>query len=145
MGWNYWEWQLAAAGPSDLRRDWSGRMRPTLITRVLSGRRVIQLFRIGLAPACCLRRRHLDKGYARLPQKAAAVLVRVGAGVYHPFNACVNDHLGAGEARLVGYIDHAAGRADAVERSLNNGVLLSVERTNAVAVYHQMPNIVAVR
>ena len=77
-------------------------------------------------------------------KKAAAVLVRVGAGVYHPFNSCINDHLGAGDARLVGYVDHAAGRADAMERCLNDGILLSVERTHAVAVNDQMPDIVTV-
>ena len=44
----------------------------------------------------------------------------------------------------MGYIDHAACRADAVERSLNDGILLSVERTHAVAVNDQMPDVIAV-
>lgn len=89
--------------------------------------------------------RHLHKGNSRLPKKAATVLVRVPADVYNPFYPGIDDHLGAGNAWLVGYVDHAACRAYTVKRGLDDGVLFGVERAHAVAVNDQMADVIAVR
>jgi len=86
----------------------------------------------------------MNEGDTGLPQKAPTVLIRVVPGIHHPFDTGVDDHLGAGETRLVGHTDHAAVRADAVQRGLNDGVLLGVEREYAMAVDDQMAYIVAV-
>ena len=79
-----------------------------------------------------------------LPQKTAAIFVRVAANVNDPFYPGIDNHLGTGNAGLVGHIDHAARSAYTVKRSLDYGVLFGVERTQAVAVYDQMSDIVAV-
>ena len=89
------------------------------------------------------RCRHLYKGYARLLQEETTVLIRVIAYVYNPFYTSIDDHLGTGDAGLVCHVDHAARSTHPVERSLNDCVLFGVERTQAVAVYDQMADIVA--
>ena len=90
------------------------------------------------------RRGHLDKRNARLLQEKTTVLVRVSADVNDSFYSRIYNHLGTGDARLVGHIDHAASGAHAVERCLDDGVLFSVKGTQAVAVYDQVPDIVTV-
>ena len=77
-------------------------------------------------------------------QKAAAVFVRIWTGVNHPLDSSIYDHLGASDAWLMRYKDLAAGCTNAVQSCLNDGVLLSVQRTQAVAVYDQMPDVIAV-
>ena len=44
----------------------------------------------------------------------------------------------------MGYINHTAPGADAVQRCLDDGVLLGVERPHTVPVYNQMADIVTV-
>ena len=45
----------------------------------------------------------------------------------------------------MGYIDHTASGANTMERCLDDGILLCVERPHTVPVYHQMSDIVTVR
>lgn len=88
--------------------------------------------------------RHLDEGDASLLQKAAAIFVRVGAGVNDPCHTGIDDHLGACNARLVGHIDHAACSTHPVERGLYDCVLFGVEWPYAVPVDNQVAHVVAV-
>ncbi len=76
-----------------------------------------------------LWRLHLNKRNARLTQKAATVFVRIWAGVNNPLDSSIDDHLGASDAWLMRDIDLAAGCTNAVQSCLNDGVLLSVQRT----------------
>ena len=99
---------------------------------------------MALDPVFLTGLRHLDEGDAGLPQEAAAVVVGVMAGIDYALDAGVDDHFGAGEAGLVGDVDHAAVGADTVEGGLDNGVLLGMEGAHAVAVDDQMADFVAV-
>lgn len=90
------------------------------------------------------RRWHLYQRYTCFTQKSAAVFIWVQASVDNPFDPCIDDHFGTREARLVRHINHTAPGADSVQRRLDDGVLLGVERSDTVPVYNQMSDIVTV-
>ncbi len=94
----------------------------------------------------CRRRgpRGVDQFDAGFGEEGAAVLVRVVAGVDHPPHARVDEHLGAGDAGLVGDVGAGPLGAHAMQRGLDDGVLLGVQRAHAVAVDHQVADIIAV-
>ena len=77
------------------------------------------------------------QGYPGLGQERHRIRIGIVAGVDNPPQTGVDDHLGAGQAGLVGDVERAAVHADAVLRGLDDGVLLGVQRADAVAVDHQ--------
>ena len=82
--------------------------------------------------------------YPSLGQKSHRIRVRIVARIDNSHQAGVDDHLGAGQAGLVGYVEGAAVHADAVLSGLDDRVLLGVQRAHTVAVDHQMANVIAV-
>ena len=97
----------------------------------------------GDLPGLCLalRRALLDTG---LFEECPAVLVRIVAGVDDAARPGVDQHLGTGQAWLMGDIGSGAFGSDAVKRSLDERVLLGVQRADTVPVDEQMADVVAV-
>ena len=65
---------------------------------------------------------------AGLPEYFLCELVRIGVGVHHADNAGVHDHLGADDAGLVRAVERGAFDADTQLGSLDDGVLLGMDR-----------------
>ena len=127
--------------------------------------------RLGIKPACYLKSRQHNCGRAIsanslvhaihrvirtwlcrvhqfdacLVQKVAAMGVWVVPGIDYPAHAGVDQHLGAGQAGLVCDICGGADDADAVERTLDDGVLFCVQRAHTVPFDQQVANLIAVR
>ena len=93
-----------------------------------------------------VRRRweELHQRHAGLAQEGARLRIGVVAGVDHAQDAGVDDHLGAVEAGLMGDVDRAAVDRHAVQRGLDDGVLLGVQRAHAVVVHDQTADVRAV-
>ncbi len=100
-----------------------------------------------LCARCCAlhalsQLRQLD---ARLSQEVLrdGVIIRVDVNDAH--DASIDDHFGAGQARLMRDVNGAAGDGDAVPRRLQEGILFRMNRSRAVTIYHQTTNVHAMR
>ena len=82
----------------------------------------------------------LDIGFG---EKLAAVIVEIAARIDHALDACVDEHLGAGQTGLVGNVGGCAFAADTVQRRLDDGILLGVEGSHAMTIRDQMAYLVA--
>src|SRR3712207_3018618 len=91
----------------------------------------------------------LDHFEATLGGELHSEGVRVALGVADFLDARVHDHLHAQEARLVGAVERGSSYRDAVVGSLDDGVLLGVQRALAAltAVHDpdEAPHVLAVR
>ena len=65
--------------------------------------------------------------------------------VDHAHETRVDDHLGARRARLMRGVNRAAVKRDAVQRALQNRVLLRVQTTNAMSVHDLASHVEAMR
>ena len=68
----------------------------------------------------------------------------IGGAVNDARDASIDQHLRAVDARQMGDITGGAFGGDSMQRSLDDGICFRVDRTDAVSIHHEVPDLVAV-